>query len=647
MTEAAWVPAPALVRDANLTRFMQHVGVTGITELHARAEADPAWFWEAVVRDLDWPFPRPWEQVLDLSRGKAWATWFTGATTNLALACVDRWRDADPARPALFWEGEDGAVRRYTYAELADEAERAASGLRALGVDAGSRVGIFLPMLPETVVALYALAKLGAVAVPMFSGYGPEAVATRLRDAGASFLITADGFLRRGRRIPMKEVADQASDLTPEFRRMVVVRRLGGPVPWNADRDVSWDACLAGGREKTRAVDTETPALILYTSGTTGRPKGAVHPHAGFPLKAAQDLSHCFDLKPQDRLFWFTDMAWMMGPWAVYGSMAVGASLVMYEGSPDHPGPDRLWDVVERHRVTVLGLSPTVIRALMGRGEEPVKAHDLRTLRILGSTGEPWNPDPWWWYFRVVGGGRCPIINYSGGTEVSGGIVSTLPILPLRPMAFHGPVPGMAARVLLADGGPAPTGEVGELAVLEPWPGMTRGFVGDSERYVETYWSRFPDVWVHGDWAVVDEAGDWFILGRSDDTIKVAGKRLGPAEAESAAVAVAGVREAAAIGAPHAVKGEVLVLFCIPQDSAVPTADLASQVTAEVERRLGRALRPDAVHIVEDLPRTRNGKIVRRAVRAAYLRGDPGDLSSVDNPDSLRAIEGARSESAP
>ena len=382
--------------------------------------------------------------------------------------------------------------------------------------------------------------------------------------------------------------------------------------------------------------------MLIYTSGTTGRPKGAVHVHGGFPVKGAQDLAHGFDLGPGDTLFWFTDLGWMMGPWAISGALLLGASLVMYEGVPDFPGPDRLWELVERHRVTHLGLSPTVIRALMAHGADPVRAHDLSSLRVLGSTGEPWNPEPWWWYFREVGGGRCPIVNYSGGTEVSGGIVSCTLLAPIRPTSFNGPNVGMAADVVDPVGAPV-RGQVGELVVRAPWPGMTRGFWRDPERYLETYWSRFPGTWVHGDWAEIDADGYWYIHGRSDDTLKVAGKRVGPAEVESAAVSHPSVLEAAAVGVPHEIKGEAIVVFCVLRPGETDTPDLRAAIGARVANELGKALRPEAVEAVPALPKTRNGKIMRRVARAAYLGLDPGDLSALENPGAVDAIRGLMS----
>ena len=379
--------------------------------------------------------------------------------------------------------------------------------------------------------------------------------------------------------------------------------------------------------------------MIIYTSGTTGRPKGAVHVHAGFPIKAAHDMAACFDLQADDTLFWMTDIGWMMGPWLICGGLIVGATLMVFEGTPDYPQPDRLWRLVEDHRVTVLGMAPTAIRSLMGKGAEWVRSRDRSSLRILGSTGETWNPGPWRWYFDEVGEGRCPIINYSGGTETSGGIIGCSTLRPIAPCGFNTPVPGMDADVLDAEGKPV-RDEVGELVVRQPWVGMTRGFWHDPERYLETYWNRFPGIWVHGDWAEIDADGQWFVRGRSDDTLKVAGKRVGPAEVESAATAHPAVLEAAAVGVPHDVKGECVVVFVVPRPGIEPTPALAEEVRQTVAAHLGAALRPERVHWVTDLPKTRNAKIMRRVIRAAYLGLPPGDTMALENPAAVEAIAG-------
>jgi len=644
---AAWRPSSAYLERSRLHRFLTDVGCADLESLQARAEADPAWFWSAAVADLGIRFdPQP-EAVLDMSRGPEWARWWVGAGFNYVAAAVDEPAAERPDVVALVWEGEDGAVRRFSRGELRAEVDRAARAMAALGVGRGDRVGIFLPMIPEAVIAVLAVGKLGAIYTPIFSGYGPPAVASRLADSEARLLVTADGFWRRGKPVAMKAVADAALTEAPSVERCLVVGRLGdaaGEGTWRPDRDVAWDEALAAAGDEPLAsvkTDANDPFLVIYTSGTTGRPKGAVHVHGGFPLKSAVDLAHCFDLQAGDVLFWFTDMGWMMGPWAVCGALLLGATLVIYEGTPDYPGPNRLWALAERHRVTHLGISPTAIRALMTHGSEPVRAHELSSLFVLGSTGEPWNPDPWWWLHRTVGGERLPIINYSGGTEISGGIVGCTTMTPIAPCSFAGPCPGMAADVVDAAGQPV-RGEVGELVIRQPWPGMTQGFWRDPDRYLEAYWGRLPGVWVHGDWARIDPDGFWYISGRSDDTIKVAGKRIGPAEVESAAVAHPVVVEALAVGVPDEVKGEAIVVFAVVRASAEPGEPLASAVGETVVDRLGKSFRPAAVHIVPSLPKTRNGKILRRVARAAYLGLDPGDVSALEDPATLEPIRALR-----
>ena len=642
----AWRPKPELLNDSQLARFLRSTGERSLDSLQARAMADPGWFWGAAAEDLGIAWDRRPRAVLDASRGPAWARWWSGGELNYSRAAIDPRAARDPDGGALVWEGEEGAVRTLSNGELQETVERAARRLHSLGVRPGDRVGILLPMLVETAVAVLALGRLRAIYTPIFSGYAAPAIAARLSDCDASTLITADAFLRRGAWVPLKSVADEAVAAAPSVRRVVVVRRAGKAVatPWLEGRDAWWDEPAPGEATDGPApgddepTDPEAPYMLIYTSGTTGRPKGAVHVHGGFPIKGAQDLAHQFDLGPGDSLFWFTDLGWMMGPWAISGALLRGARLVLFEGAPDFPGPDRLWSIVARHRVTHLGLSPTVIRALMAHGEDPVRAHDRTSLRVLGSTGEPWNPDPWWWYFRVVGEGRCPVINYSGGTEVSGGIVGGNVLGPIKPASFSGPCIGTAADVV-DEAGRSVRGAVGELVIRAPMPGMTRGFWGDTEgRYEATYWSRFPGIWVHGDWASVDADGFWYIQGRSDDTLKVAGKRVGPAEVESAALSHPQVLEAAAIGVPHEIKGEGVVVLVVLRPGVSADPVILAAVAGAITGQLGKPLKPERVAAVTALPKTRSGKVMRRVIRAAWLGLDPGDLSGLDDRATLESI---------
>jgi acetyl-CoA synthetase len=637
-----WSPTPEVVERANVTRFMRASGIATEEELIRRSTEEVDWFWDAVVRDLDIPFFRPYAGVLDTSRGIEWATWFGGGSVNLAHACVDRWAERTPDAIAVAWEGEEGSSRRLTYRELRERTDALANGLRAMGVRSRDAVGIFLPPSPEAVVAVMACSKLGAVWLPLFSGFGADAVAKRLDDAGATVLITADGFPRRGRPVSMKETADQAVGLAPSVRRVVVVARSArADLPWDAERDVRWDELLSGhaGRFETEGLDPEHPLFIAYTSGTTGTPKGAVHVHGGFLVKIAEEVAYQTDVRPGDVLYWVADLGWIMGPWEIVGATALGATVFLYDGAPNHPAPDRLWDMVERNGITQLGVSPTLVRALIPAGDEPVRAHDLSSLRILASTGEPWNPEPYRWFFEEVGGGRLPIINLSGGTEVGACFLSPHPISPLEPCTLGGPALGMDVAVYRPDGTPATPGEVGELVCRKPWPSMTRGLRGDPERYLDAYWRRFPGVWCHGDWASVDEDGFWFLHGRSDDTMNVAGKRLGPAEVEGVLTLHPNVAESAVVGVPDEVKGEGIWCFVVAKGE--PPEDLPRALSDLVAEHLGKAFKPSRVIVVPELPRTRSAKILRRAIRAAVIGNEPGDLSSLENPSALETIRSA------
>ena len=450
----------------------------------------------------------------------------------MAHNCVDRHASGPrAAQPALIWEGEDGATRTVTYLELSQEVGRLANALRRLGVHKGDAVGVYMPMSIEAVVAMFAVAKIGAIYLPIFSGFAAQAVASRLQDARAKILITADGFLRRGQQVPMKEAADEAVHAAGT-QKSIIFKRLGREIDWHAKHDLWWHELIESesvGAE-TEQTDAEDVWMVAYTSGTTGKPKGSVHVHGGFLAKIASEVAYQVDLREDDVLYWVTDMGWIMGQWQCVGGLANGGTVVLYEGAPNYPEADRVWDVCERHGVTILGISPTLVRALIPSGTEPVERHDLSKLRVLGSTGEPWNPEPYMWYFENVGGGRCPVINLSGGTEVGACFLSPYPITSLKAETVRGPSLGMAIDVVDADGEPVPPGQVGELICRKPWPGMTRGIWGDADRYLESYWTRCPGVWCHGDWASVDEDGFWFLHGRSDDTLNIAGKRIGPAE---------------------------------------------------------------------------------------------------------------------
>ena len=587
---------------------MQRLGFDDREAFLRFTRENPERFWDEMMREMRVAWFTPYEKVLDASRGPEWTQWFTGGRLNIAYNCLDRWAESD--RVACIWEGETGATRSVTFREVRAEANRVANGLRALGLSAGDRVALCLPMVPEILPILYGCLKAGLTVVPIFAGFGAGAIATRLADSGARVLFTADYLDRRGKRIPL-------AAKMPEFAGKTIVLD-------------SWAEFLAGQSTEfaTESLESEARAFLLYTSGTTGKPKGTVHTHAGCLAQMGKEIWLGFDHREDDRFFWLSDIGWMMGPWTILGNHLFGGTIFMYDGAPDFPGPMRLWEMIERHRITTFGVSPTAIRVLSkSAGELP----RMDTLRILGSTGEPWDEASWLWYFERVGRRRCPIINISGGTEIVGSFLFPLPIQELKPCTLGGPAPGMATEVVDEHGVPI-RGRKGYLVCTQPAPSMTRGVWGDPERYIETYWSRFPGMWYHGDWASVDEDGHWFLHGRADESMNVAGRKVGPAEVEEAMMQHPGVAEAAVIGIPDELKGEAIVGYAVAKPGAVVDGAAVSKTVVEL---LGPTFRPREIVVVAELPKTQSGKIVRRLLRQKYLGEELGDLSTVANPWAL------------
>jgi len=641
--EIVWRPSSDDVERAHLTAFMRQHGIKDFAGLMQKSTSEVEWFTDAVLKYLNIEFYKPYSQAVDLSHGIQLPTWCVGGEMNIIHNCVDKYQTTEAkTRAAITWEGEEGVVKTLSYEDLYKEVNKTANALRSLGIGKGDAVGLYMPMTAEIVIALLAIAKIGAIILPLFSGYGAGAIVSRLQDGGAKALFAADGSFRRGKPIEMKAVADEAAAQLPKLKHIIVLKRTAQAVNMQAGRDHWWHELInAQSAEcETERTAAEDPLMIIYTSGTTGKPKGALHTHCGFPVKAAQDMAFGTDVHAGDVMYWMTDMGWMMGPWQVFGTLLLGATIFLYDGAPDFPAPDRLWALAERHNINQMGVSPTLIRALIPSGEEHFRQHDLSSIKCFASTGEPWNPDPWLWLFQKVGAGKRPIINYSGGTEISGGIVMGNFLLPLKPCAFSAACPGMAADVVGEDGKPI-RNAVGELVIKAPWIGMTRGFWNDSQRYLDTYWSRWENVWVHGDFAAIDNDGLWYILGRSDDTIKVAGKRLGPAEVESILVRHDAVVEAAAIGVPHEVKGSELVLFVVLKAGAAADDALRAALKEMVIEEMGKALAPKKILFVSDLPKTRNAKVMRRMIRAAYLGQALGDTSSLVNPQAVEEIRKA------
>ena len=613
-----WQPSRDWTERTNVYRFMQKLGIASREDFLRFSSEHLEEFWAAMVEAAGIRWIEQYRQVLDKSRGVEWSRWFLGGKLNIADNCLDRYRDSN--RIAILWEGEDCPPREITFAELARQTNRLANALRELGLRPGDRVAMCMPMAPEIVAILYACFKLGLIVVPIFAGFGPGALSTRLENSGARVVFTADHLERRGKRLPLRSKVEQAAAKAPSVEKILLLEQ--------------WDDLLRGQSEEceTLALDSEAPALLLYTSGTTGKPKGTVHTHAGALAQMSKEIYLAFDHQPDDRFFWLSDIGWMMGPWSIIGNHNFGGTILLFDGAPDYPDPSRLWQVIERHGITTFGISPTAIRLLMR--SDSAKSYAMPSLRLLGSTGEPWDETSYLWFFENAGKRRCPIINISGGTEIVGCFLFPLPIQPLKPCTLGAPAPGMAAEVVDESGHPV-RGKMGYLVCTQPAPSMTRGVWGDPERYLETYWSRWPGVWFHGDWASVDADGCWFLHGRADESMNVAGRKVGPAEVEAALMEHPAVAEAAVIGVPDPLKGETIVGFVVLKKEFPASASLRKAVAAQVVESLGPTFRPHAIQFVPALPKTQSGKIVRRLIRQRYLGEELGDLSTVENPASL------------
>jgi acetyl-CoA synthetase len=648
-----WAPTPDFIEQANVTRLMRTLGYRvdpsdpvqvqeATRSFIERSQRDIQWFWDAALRDMNMAWDKPYATLLDVTRGNAYADWFVGAETNIVTNCVDRHAHGPNAgKAALISESEDGAVKRWTFADLDRDVCALSNAMAQLGVTRGDRVACYMPMVGEVVIALLATQKLGAIFIPIFSGYAPKAVRERLEEAEVKLVFTADTALRRGKRFPLHSELESAVEGLACVQHVLVLRReQAGAVQLKPGRDQYWQDVVATqpATRETLSVPALTPALMLFTSGTTGKPKGTVHTHAGCLATMGKELLYNFDVKPNDVFFWFSDIGWMMGAWEIIGCFMHGVTIVITEGAPDYPTPERVWQTVERHGITVLGISPTAVRMLMRAGDEHVDKHAMPSLRILGSTGEPWDPESYLWYFDHVGKQRCPVINISGGTDIAGCFLAPLPILPLRAATLQSPGLGMDVDVF-DESGKSLRGEVGYLVCKQPVPSMTRSLWKNDAKYLETYWSKFPEIWNHGDWALLDKDGFWYVLGRADDTLKIAGRRVGPGEIEAALIEHPSVSEAAAIGVPDELKGTEVVCFVVLHPTAQASEALRKQLVQCVVEALGKVDRPKAIYFVSDLPKTRSAKIVRRLIQRRFLgETELGDMSGIANPEALDAI---------
>jgi acetyl-CoA synthetase len=613
---------------------------------YRRSIDDPEGFWDETAKaELSWT--KPWDKVLTWNL--PWARWFDGGELNVSANCLDRHLATRGDKVALDWEGEPGDARKLTYRQLHAEVCKFANVMKGLGVGTGDVVAIYLPMIPEAAIAMLACTRIGATHTVVFGGFSAEALRDRINDCGAKLCITADGGWRRGKAVPLKGNVDKALAETPTVTHCIVARRTGETVPMKAGRDVWWDDQMKGASATCAPVSlpAEHPLFILYTSGTTGKPKGVVHTTGGYLLGAHLTTKYVFDLREED-VYWCTaDVGWVTGhSYVVYGPLSNGATSVMYEGAPDHPEKDRFWSLVERHKVSIFYTAPTAIRAFVRWGDDLPKKHDLKSLRLLGSVGEPINPEAWMWYHQVIGGGRCPIVDTWWQTETGAIMMTPLPgITAAKPGSCAVPFFGVDPQVVKRDGVPCAPNEGGFLVLKKPWPSMLRGVHGDPERYRAQYWSEISGVYFTGDGSRQDEDGYFWVMGRVDDVLNVAGHRLGTAEIESALVSHPNVAEAAVVGPPHELKGQAIFAFVTPKTGVAPSAELKKALCDHVVKEIGALARPDEIRFTDALPKTRSGKIMRRLLREIATSGAVrGDVTTLEDIGVISRLSAARED---
>lgn len=630
-----WQPTPDYVERAQVTALAARLGVPDYDALCTLSLEEPETYWREIVNFCGVQWSRDYERYCDLSRGAPFPSWFVGGELNWVDSILDNREAAD--RTAIVAEREGGAVRSVTYKQLGDEVRSLATGLLGLGLKRGDRIGLLMENGIEASVSLLAIAHIGAIVVPLFSGFGTDAIVARLGPCGARALIVTSGFQRRGRFVSTSETIATVRGALPALELLILKRSPEDPSAGEVDEGVhEWKQVLAPAASAlpSARMSPNDPFMLIFTSGTTGKPKGAVHVHGGFPIKIAHDSAIHFDVAPGDVFCWPADMGWIAGSLILASALMRGATLVCYDGAPDYPDWSRMAGLIERYRVTHFGSAPTLIRGFASN-EIKSTAGDLSSLKLLITAGENIAPEHFIWFERHFGRGVCPLINYTGGTEVSGGLLSSVVVKPIVPAGFNTRSPGVAADVVDPEGRPL-TGAIGELAIRAPFVGMTASFWQDDERYLDSYWQTVPGIWIHGDLAMRTEDGNYFMLGRSDDTIKIAGKRVGPAEVEEILVEIDGVVEAAVIGADDPVKGQAIVVFLTCRDAS---DDIVAVAKARIQERLGRPFAPRAVFVVPQLPKTRSSKIMRRVIRSVYSGAPAGDLSSLVNPEAIAEIE--------
>ena len=630
-------PSKELVNNSNVKKWMDEQNIKDYDTLLKKSQ-DIEWFWGEVAKDLI--SIGDYEKVLDWKL--PYAKWFTGANYNIVQDALDRHKDSD--KIAYIFEGEPGEVEKTTYRQLYQEVCKLANALKELGIKKGERVGIYLPMIVQLPIAMLACAKLGAIHSVVFSGFSAKAFQDRMIDCEAKVVITCDSFYRNGKTVPLKKQTDEALEKVDCVEKVIVYQRTKEEVSWNGDRDLWWhDSVEKQTAEcETEKTDANDTLFFLYTSGTTGKPKGIIHAHAGYALGASLTLKWVFDLKKNDVWWCAADIGWITGhSYIVYAPLILGVTSLMYEGGPVCPQPDRWWELIEKHKVTVLYTSPTAIRLFTRYGEEWPGKHDLSSLRLLGSVGEPINPEAWMWYYKYIGNEKCQIMDTWWQTETGSHVIAPLPITDLKPGSATKPLPGFSAAIYNDNGKKVENGG-GNLVLLKPWPGMLRGIYKEPERYQKTYWDQFKNVYSAGDIARQDKDGYFWIQGRSDDILSVAGHRVGNSEIESALVSHNSVAEAAVIGKPHPVKGESITAFVIIKKGIDLNEELKEELKNHVAEEIGKIVKPQEIFFVLDLPKTRSGKIMRRIIKAKALGEKVGDLSTLANPEAVEEIGNAK-----
>ena len=616
---------------------MQKHNISSLEELSQKAKDNLEWFWESVDKDIGIIWDLPYTKTLDISNGIAWSKWFVNGKTNIYKSSVEKFAKQNPQKIAYHFVSEDGQTSKISYSELDSRVSKLANGLKSLGVKKGDIIAIYLPMIEEAILAILAASKIGAIQTVIFSGYSSESVHMRLQDCKAKILFISDGYYRKGKPISQKQTSEIAIKDTV-IEKTIVVSYKGIDNYEESEQIIFYDklVSLQNILCNTEILDSEDPLFILYTSGTTGMPKGVIHTHGGFSVFAGHQASYLIDMNENDTLFWPADIGWITGLlWNIYGLLITGATAVIYDGALDFPTIDRIWKILSDYQATIFGISPTAVRLFKKNNVEPLKSYSLDKIKNIPTTGEPLDKDSWWWLFEKVGNKKIPIMNLSGGTEIGGAMLSVFPGMKLKPTTVGIPVPGMNLDVF-NDNGNSVQKQNGYLVIKSPWPTMTRGLLNDNARYLETYWSRFENIWFHGDYVYVDEDNLWYMRGRTDDVINISGHRLSTAEIEHAAISHKKISDAASIAIPDDITGEAIVLFFVA-DNKLETG-LESEISNYVSEKIGKVARPKLVFQLSDLPKTRTGKIMRRLLKSKLLGENLGDLSSLENPHVLDEI---------